>query len=79
MITSHRQKLTHTGDSLRYVLEEWAKCGVVAADVASIRSPLAVTYNTSFANTLYAGSGLDWFWVNDPKDSTNREATDRLR
>jgi len=25
-----------------------------------------------------AGSGLDWFWVNYAKDSTNRKATDLL-
>jgi hypothetical protein len=71
-------KLTHSGDSLRDVLEEWAKYGALAANVGSIRSRLAVTYNSSHANTLEAGRGLDWFWVNDPKDKTNRKPTDLL-
>ena len=47
---------------------------------ATIRSILdaAVTYNNSYANTLDAGSGLDWFWVEYAKDSTNRKLHDVL-
>ena len=55
-------QLTQSGDSLQQVLDDWVEYGDLAADVASIRSRLAVTYNTSYANTLDAGSGLDWFW-----------------
>jgi hypothetical protein len=71
-------QLTQSGDSLRQVLNDWAQYGAQPANVASIRSRLAVTYNTSYANTLTAGSGLDWFWVTYPKDSTNRKPTDLL-
>jgi hypothetical protein len=35
-----------------------------------------VTYNTSHANTLLAGSGLDWFWETYSKDTTNRKPVD---
>jgi hypothetical protein len=37
-----------------------------------------VAFNSSHANTLTAGSGLDWFWETYAKDSTNRKATDLL-
>jgi hypothetical protein len=37
-----------------------------------------VTYNTSHANTLHAGSGLDWFWETYSKDTTNRKPGDLL-
>ena len=71
-------QLTQSGDSLRQVLDDWILYGNQAANVASIRSRLAVTYNSSHANTLDAGSGLDWFWYTDAKDRTNRKATDLL-
>jgi RTX calcium-binding nonapeptide repeat (4 copies) len=70
--------LTESDDSLWKALDDWIQYGSQAANVASIRSRLAVTYNTSHANTLDAGTGLDWFWVIDAKDSTNRKATDLL-
>jgi hypothetical protein len=44
---------------------------------ASVRGWL-VTYNSSHANTLHAGSGLDWFWYTYAKDKTNRKPTDLL-
>jgi hypothetical protein len=69
---------TQSGDSLRQVLDDWAQYGALAADVASIRSRRAVTYNTSNVNTLDAGGGLDWYWVSFTKDSTNRKVTDLL-
>jgi hypothetical protein len=46
--------------------------------VVGIRSRLAVIYNPRYANTLDAGSGLDWFWYTYAKDSTNRKTTDLL-
>ena len=70
--------LTRSGDSLRQVLNDWTQYGAAAANVADIRSRLAVTYNNSNANILNAGSGLDWFWYTYAKDSTNRKATDLL-
>jgi Ca2+-binding RTX toxin-like protein len=71
-------QLTQSGDSLQQVLDDWVEYGDLAADVASIRSRLAVTYNTRYANTLDAGSGLDWFWYTDAQDKTNRKPTDLL-
>jgi hypothetical protein len=71
-------QLTQSGDSLRQVLDDWILYGNQAANVASIRSRLAVTYNSKHANTLDAGSGLDWFWYTYAKDKTNRKKTDLL-
>jgi Ca2+-binding RTX toxin-like protein len=71
-------QLTQSGDSLRQVLNDWIASGEAAANVASIRSRLAVTYNTHYANVLQAGSGLDWFWATDPKDNLNIKKTDLL-
>jgi hypothetical protein len=39
---------------------------------------LVLNDNTTNANTLDAGRGLDWFWVIYGNDSTNRKATDLL-
>ena len=63
---------------LDQVLSEWVQYGT--ADAATIRSQLVgiVTYNTANANTLQAGSGLDWFWFTCGYDHTNRKATDLL-
>jgi len=71
-------QLTQSGDSLRQVLDDWVQYGDLAANVASIRSRLAVTYNSDHANTLDAGSGLDWFWYTYAKDSTDSKPTDLL-
>jgi uncharacterized repeat protein (TIGR03803 family) len=70
--------LTQSGDSLRQVLTDWISYGATTADVASIRKRLQVTYNTTYANRLMAGSGLDWFWETYAKDTTNRKASDLL-
>jgi hypothetical protein len=37
-----------------------------------------VTDNNSNANTLQAGSGLDWFWATFANDHLNNKATDLL-
>jgi Ca2+-binding RTX toxin-like protein len=71
-------QLTQSGDSLRQVLDDWVQYGDLAANVASIRSRLAVTYNSDHANTLHAGSGLDWFWYTYARDKTNRKPGDLL-
>jgi Ca2+-binding RTX toxin-like protein len=69
-------QLTQSGDSLRAVLDDWIHHGKSAANVASIRQRLAVTYNHTYANTLKAGSGLDWFWYTYGRDSANPKGTD---
>lgn len=71
-------KLTQAGDSLRQVLNDWVRYGAQAANVAGIRARLAVTENSSHANVLVAGGGLDWFWEAYAKDVTNRKGTDLL-
>jgi hypothetical protein len=71
-------QLTQSVDSLRQVLDDWVQYGDLAANVASIRSRLAVTYNSDHANTLDAGSGLDWFWYTYAKDKANHKPTDLL-
>jgi hypothetical protein len=64
---------------LDQILSEWAQEGNSAANVAAIRSQLgAVTYNTQDANTLEAGSGIDWFWATFAQDKLNRKSTDLL-
>ena len=70
--------LTQSGDSLASVLNDWTLSGGSSANVASIRSRLAVTDNSSNANILVAGSGLDWFWETFGMDTTNRKGTDLL-
>jgi RTX calcium-binding nonapeptide repeat (4 copies) len=70
--------LARSGDSLRQVLSDWTQFGALAANVADIRSRLAVTYNTSHANKLTAGSGLDWFFATYAGDQTNPKAGDLL-
>jgi Ca2+-binding RTX toxin-like protein len=70
--------LVQSGDSLQHVLNDWVTHGASVANVASIRSRLAVTSNSNHANTLSAGSGLDWFWETYAHDKTIRKATDLL-
>ena len=70
--------LSQSGDSLTQVLNDWMAHGSSASNVASIRSRLVVTYNTSHANTIQVGSGLDWFWATYAKDKTNRKPNDLL-
>ncbi len=70
--------LTQSGDSLRKVLNDWVHYGSQSSNVASIRSRLSVTYNTTYANSLTAGSGLDWFWAVYAHDSLNKKHKDLL-
>src|SRR5262249_30478735 len=66
--------------ALDQVLAEWAQYGSSAAHVANIRSTLkpVVTYSSGKANTLLAGSGVDWFWATDPQDHLNSKTNDLL-
>ena len=50
--------------------------GSASSNVASIRSRLHVNYNTSHANSLTAGSGLDWFWATYSHDYLNKKSND---
>jgi hypothetical protein len=70
--------LTQSGDTLEKVLRAWAACGRSVTKVASIRARLNVTYNDTYANTLLAGKGLDWFWETYANDVTNRKPSDIL-
>jgi hypothetical protein len=70
--------LTMSGDTLRQVINDWMTYGTAAANVASIRARLAVTYNTNNANRITAGKGLDWFWTTYSLDTLNRKAGDLL-
>jgi hypothetical protein len=70
--------LTQSGDTLEKVLRAWEACGRSASEIASIRARLNVTYNDTYANTLQAGRGLDWFWETYANDVTNRKPSDIL-
>ena len=68
-------------DTLAKVLADWMndnESGVTLSEIAAIRQRLKVTYNTNQANTIDAGSGLDWFWETYSHDQTNRKPTDLL-
>jgi hypothetical protein len=69
-------QLTQSGDSLRQMLDDWIAYGDQATSVADSRSRLLMTCNTHYANTLHAGSGLDWFWATDTQDNRNAKWTD---
>ncbi len=63
--------------ALDAILIEWAQSSSNAGDIRSKLQGL-VTYNDTYANTLQAGSGLDWFWANFAKDKLNNKPTDLL-
>ena len=69
-------QLAQAGDSLAQVLSDWTVHG--ASYAANIRARLIVTYNSTYVNYLYAGSGLDWFWTTYVGNHTNRKASDLL-
>jgi hypothetical protein len=71
-------QLTQSDVSLRQVLDDWIAYGNQAVNVAYISSLLLVTDNSQYANTLHAGSGLDWFWATYAKDCLNVKSTDLL-
>jgi predicted outer membrane repeat protein len=63
--------------ALTQALADWVASG--KSDAATIRTLLGtVTLNTTNANTLLAGSGLDWFFAKYAKDTLNNKPTDSL-
>jgi Ca2+-binding RTX toxin-like protein len=71
--------LTNPGtDSLRGVLDSWISGGASASNVKNIRSRIRVTDNPRYSDTLFAGSGRDWFWATYGLDTIDRKATDLL-
>src|SRR5262249_51994749 len=72
-----RLTLTQPGDTLAKVLADWTKDILLhetSAQIATaIRPRLSVTFNTTNANTITAGKGLDWFWATYSHDHTNRK------
>jgi Ca2+-binding RTX toxin-like protein len=61
--------------ALTQALADWVASG--KSDAGTIRTLLGtVTFNTTNANTLLAGSGLDWFWATYAKDQLNIKPTD---
>ena len=68
--------VTHSGDSLRRVLNDWV-ANPTASKQAAIRSRFTVTYNSTYPNHLSAGSGIDWFFYKPPTTS-NKKSTDCL-
>ena len=49
----------------------------VASNQGAIRQRFTVNYNAKYANTLTAGSGIDWFFYKPPTTS-NKKSTDFL-
>jgi Ca2+-binding RTX toxin-like protein len=68
--------VTKSGDSFRQILNDWV-AKPTASNQAAIRSRFTVNYNPKYANTLTAGSGIDWFFYKPPTTS-NKKATDFL-
>jgi hypothetical protein len=64
--------------ALDAILADWAQNGT--KDATTIRNQLlgAVTYNTTYANSLQAGGGQDWFWALFAQDKLNNKSTDLL-
>ena len=60
-----------SGDSFRRILNDWT-ANPTASNQAAIRSRFTVNYNTKYANTLTAGSGIDWFFYKSPTTSNEK-------
>jgi hypothetical protein len=67
---------SNSGDSFRRILNAWT-ANSTAPNQAAIQSRFTVIYNTTYANTLTAGSGIDWFFYKHPTTS-NKKSTDFL-
>jgi Ca2+-binding RTX toxin-like protein len=65
--------VNNPGDSFRQILSAWT-ANPVALNQSAIRSRFAVHYNTKYANSLTAGSGIDWFFYQAPTTS-NKQST----
>jgi Ca2+-binding RTX toxin-like protein len=68
--------VTNSGDSFRQILNTWT-ANPTASNQAAIRSRFTVNYNAKHANTLTAGTGVDWFFYKPPTTS-NKKSTDFL-
>jgi Ca2+-binding RTX toxin-like protein len=68
--------VNNSGDSFRRILNDWV-ANPTASKQAAIRSRFTVSYNAKYANTLTAGSGIDWFFYQPPTTS-NKKSTDFL-
>jgi hypothetical protein len=60
-------------DSLRRILNDWV-ANPTASNQSKIRSRFTVNYNTKYANTLSAGSGIDWFFYKSPTTSNKKKS-----
>ena len=65
--------VVNSGDSLRKILNDWN-----ASPTTSVNQRLKVVYNSTYPNSLKAGSGRDWFFYTYPNTKSNKKATDRL-
>ena len=65
--------VVNTGDSLRKILNDWN-----ASPTALVNQRLKVVYNSTYPNSLKAGSGRDWFFYTYPKTTSSKKASDRL-
>jgi hypothetical protein len=69
--------VTGTMAALTQALADWVAGGT--SDASTIRALLGtVTCNSTNANALQAGSGLDWFFATYAQDTLNRQPTDLL-
>ena len=68
--------VNNSGDSFRKILSDWA-ANPTASNQGAIRQRFTVNYNTTYANTLSAGSGIDRFFYKPPTTS-NKKSTDFL-
>jgi Ca2+-binding RTX toxin-like protein len=63
------------GDSFRQILGAWVE-NPVRSNQAPIQARFTVNYNAQYANTLSAGSGIDWFFYKNPPTTSNKKPTD---
>ena len=63
-------------DSFRSILNDWV-ANPTASNQSKIRARFTVNYNSTYHNTLSAGSGIDWFFYQPPATS-NKKPTDFL-
>jgi hypothetical protein len=64
--------------ALDAILAEWMQYGSSHASDIDSQLDAITTYNSSYANTLLAGGGLDWFWATYANDKLNPKVTDLL-
>ena len=67
--------VNQSGDSFRRILDDWV-ANPTASNQGAIRQRFTVNYNAKYANTLTAGSGIDWFFYQNPPTTSNKKSTD---